>query len=757
MQTKLFIDAFKHLIIVSLSTLLIACGGGGSGGGSSSSSSFNTTEFQANYALAQIGALTAYNGSGTGSGVTVAVLDTGIDQTHTDLSANISGSSSAVGSISTGLQDTDGHGTNVAGIIGAVRNDTGTHGVAFSSTILAVKIGESSASFADMAAGIDYAVANGAKVINISFTSTSVSSTVVTALQSAVDAGVMIVQASGNSGSSESSQHARLSNCSSTVDCSGFGVTFDAKSLMLAVGSVGTSNAISSFTNLAGDTASAYLVAPGESIVTTALNGGTTSVSGTSFSAPHVAGAAALLLQRFPSLTTTQVVALLLSSATDLGSSGTDTTFGVGLLNLAAAFSAQGASVVPLTSSVKGSSSSLDTSKIALGTAFGNALSQYSFMQRAIILDAYERAYQVDLRNRIESSSSDLTVLPFLSNDGFQNISMPMPKGLSLNINVNSMESMSRNERQSAFMSEDDSPVSPSDRIGSLRFSAELDKNTNVNVGHRASTMMMFGDTISQQANDGLFFNSGWTASPQLALLGQGNSLMMAQNLSPETKLDFGIHNSNGFSTSSVSGAGQLAQAQLSHKTKSGLGLGMSTGVVSENETLFSSSSTGAFGTTARNNSLFVSLSSSWKLSDKTNLFGTFTEISAKPAFSGDSLFSNWERVYANSFSVGVSTRSSFVENDRLGLAVGQPLRVHRSGADLTIPVGRDVDGNILQESHHVDLSPTGRQTDIRLAYNRKIGDYSTLSSFATLSLQPGHDKDANPETAVGVKWGLKF
>jgi hypothetical protein len=752
----MFSHFWKHITGLALIFSLAACGGGGGGG--SSTSSFNTTEFKANYALAQIGALTAYDNSGSGSGITVAVLDTGIDENHTDLKANINGSSSTVGSIATGLQDTNGHGTQVAGVIGAVRNDTGTHGTAFSSSILAFKISnDGTATGSDMAAGIDAAVAANVKVINISFSSATVDTTVVTALQKAVDAGIIVVHASGNDGNSESNQHARLSNCDSTNNCSGFGVTFDAKDLMLAVGSVGSTNAISSFTNKAGDTSSAYLVAPGESIVTTALNGGTTTVSGTSFSAPQVAGAAAVLLQRFPSLTTAQVVALLLSSATDLGTSGTDTTFGKGLLNLKAAFSAQGVSSIAMTSSVKGASVSLDASMIKLGAAFGNALSQYNFMQRAIILDAYERAYVVDLRNRLESGKSDLTVSSFLSNDDFQNVSMPLPQGLSLDMRVNSKDSSNEATRRHDFISGVESVISPTDRIGSLKFSAELDKNTNVNIGHDASAMMMFGDVTSQQANGGLFFNSGWTASPQLALLGQGNSLMMARNLSPETRLDFGVHNSKGFSENSDSGAGQLAQAQLSHKAKNGFGFGLSAGVVSENETLFSSSSSGAFGTTDRNNSQFVSLSSSWKLGDNTRLFGTYTEISAKPSFSGDSLFSSWERVYANAFSVGISTRSSFVENDQLGLAVGQPLRVRQSGADLTIPVGRDLDGNVLQETHHVDLSPTGHQTDIRLAYNRNIGDNSTLSSFATLSLQPGHDKDASPEKAVGIKWGLKF
>lgn len=66
---------------------------------------------------------------------------------------------------------------------------------------------------------------------------------------------------------------------------------------MIAVGASDATNTLAAFSDRAGDTASAYIVAPGVGIVTTALGGGTTSVTGTSFSAPHVSGEIALLLQ----------------------------------------------------------------------------------------------------------------------------------------------------------------------------------------------------------------------------------------------------------------------------------------------------------------------------------------------------------------------------------------------------------------------------------------------------------------------------
>ena len=92
-----------------------------------------------------------------------------------------------------------------------------------------------------------------------------------------------------------------------------------------------------------------------------------------------------------------------------------------------------------------------------------------------------------------------------------------------------------------------------------------------------------------------------------------------------------------------------------------------------------------------------------------------------------------------------------------MGISLGQPLRVRKSNADVTLPVGRDLSGNVLQETQRVDLAPTGRQIDIQLAYSLKIGIQSDISSFATLSLQPGHDQSGDPEFAMGFKWRREF
>ena len=155
-----------------------ACGGGGGGGGSGTTTQgFNTAEFQFNYGLGNINALAVYGGGFSGAGQTIAIIDTGIDVDHPDLIANIAAASTdIVSGDPTFLNDVDGHGTQVAGVAAAARNGFGGHGVAFNAQILAIRADaaaiciDTSCGFddADLAAAVDFAVAQGADVINMS-------------------------------------------------------------------------------------------------------------------------------------------------------------------------------------------------------------------------------------------------------------------------------------------------------------------------------------------------------------------------------------------------------------------------------------------------------------------------------------------------------------------------------------------------------------------------------------------------------------
>ena len=327
------------------------------------SQSFETTEYLASTGLNNIHASTAYARGGTGAGVTIAIIDTGVDRYHTDLDGNIvggvdivdgtlEGTSVTAGTTSGDGNDTndgnasDGHGTHVAGIAAGERNGVGTMGVAYNAGILAIKATDPSTgtfNANDIADAIDYARLQGAKVINMSLGFSgpvSVPNQITAAMVRAINAGVVIVAATGNSALSDPAFPAS------------FALDATAQGALIAVAATDDSNDIASFSNLAGAVKSFVVTAPGVNITSDAFNGGTTVTSnttvksGTSMAAPHVAGAVAVLTQLYgsgtnSSLSGAEIANLVFSTTTDLGTTGIDSTYGRGLIDLDKATQAQ--------------------------------------------------------------------------------------------------------------------------------------------------------------------------------------------------------------------------------------------------------------------------------------------------------------------------------------------------------------------------------------------------------------------------------
>ncbi|HEY8472918.1 MAG TPA: S8 family serine peptidase [Natronosporangium sp.] len=260
----------------------------------------------------QIGAPTAWQAGYTGEGVTVAVVDTGIDETHPDLAGRVTAARDFTG---TGSDDTQGHGTHVASTIAGSGAASGGRyqGVAPDAALLDAKvcIGRSCPESL-IIAGIEWAAEQGAKVVNMSLSGPDTPE--LDPLEQAVDNltashGVLFVTAAGNEGDDE------------TV---GSPASADAA---LAVGAVTKSDQLADFSSRGprvGDAAiKPDVTAPGQDIV--AARSSTSGIgdpanpyatlSGTSMATPHVAGAAAILAQQSPTATPAQLKAVLMASA----------------------------------------------------------------------------------------------------------------------------------------------------------------------------------------------------------------------------------------------------------------------------------------------------------------------------------------------------------------------------------------------------------------------------------------------------------
>src|SRR3989338_10703061 len=262
--------------------------------------------------------------SNTADTVKVGVIDTGISNTHSDLIKNIKGGVNTINSRKS-WNDDNGHGSHVAGIIGASNNSVGVVGVAPDVDLYAIKVlnAQGSGYLSDIIEGIDWAIARNMDVVNMSLGTSSDVQSFHDAVIRAKNAGVVVVAAAGNSGGS---------------------VIFPAAyTEVIAVAATDVNNQIAYFSSRGPEV---DLSAPGVSIYSTYKGTGYATLSGTSMAAPHVTGSIALLLYKSfstPSVCDTitidrscnpdEIQSKLKSSAVDLGTSGFDNIFGWGLVD----------------------------------------------------------------------------------------------------------------------------------------------------------------------------------------------------------------------------------------------------------------------------------------------------------------------------------------------------------------------------------------------------------------------------------------
>jgi thermitase len=258
-------------------------------------------------------------GSGGSPNIVIAIVDTGVDDTHPDLASKIVGEYSYVGTIKDGF----GHGTHVAGIAAAATdNQIGIAGMCPNCKILSVKVldDQGSGYISNVASGITYAASHGARVISLSLGGSGHTETLHSALDYAIANNALPICAMGNNGSSSNTPEPGYWH-----DC-------------LSVIATDQTGARASFSNFG---TKADVAAPGVAILSTMPTYPVTltttygysmnydALSGTSMATPMVSGIAGLVLSRNPSLTPAQVAGIIEASSGDGVSWVPNLAFGV--------------------------------------------------------------------------------------------------------------------------------------------------------------------------------------------------------------------------------------------------------------------------------------------------------------------------------------------------------------------------------------------------------------------------------------------
>ncbi len=675
----------------------------------------------------------AWEDGATGNGVTVAVVDSGISSTQADLQGRISAASiDVVAGRNTPYVADDSHGTLVSGVIASNFNGLGTIGVAYQSTILSIRADVSDCddentevcfSSSDLVRALDYAVDNGVKIINMSLGGEGrLGAAFEAALLRAVNAGAVIVASSGNDGESNPGWPARYA-----IDPRFAGS-------VIAVGSHNVQDVMSDFSNRAGVTQTAYISAPGEDVLTGCNGTICYRVNGTSFSAPHVAGALALLLDAFPNLSARQALAILIDTARDAGDAGPDIVYGRGLLDLQRAFAPVGASMTRLSDG---------TSIIAeqepgsfIGGAFGDAFARQDAL-KTVLFDAYERMFAVNLGSAYPTAPErSYQAAPFEpSRTATQ--SMTIPGGGRLNLIASLPQATPEPiaprydlTRQPWLGDEPRQEAMVAFEMGRLGFSAWQGR------GGAASP-----------------FESG--AGDDFAALAQADHAV--RGVVRLGSLAFSAENGGGDRRMPLrqveEDASTYTRASLAWRGHEG-GLAFSVGQLDERL-----GPLGAFMPSSSDFAMpaqttFYALGGDWRLSRWARLIGEGGLASTDM----DGRFLTMDRAAISSnWRIGILGDCRAL-CDQLSFTVSQPLRVERgvfSAYLADVPV--DYFDPLTFSRRTFSATPSGRQIDFTLGARRRLADGSTLTVTGVASREPRHVANAAPAVALIGAWRRTF
>lgn len=630
-------------------------------------------------------------------------------------------------------------------IAAAGKNNNGIVGIAYDATIMAIRtdepgscVSEDGCSFGDVSDAIDWAVDHGATVINISLGGAFATPAEIAAVERAANAGIVVVVSAGNDGGVLPDRFPR------SLAAEGFGN-------VIIVGSVDSSGNISDFTDKAVGSSQYYMTALGEEVLVN-LPDGNWLVSGTSFSAPQVAGAVALLKQAFPTLTGQQIVQLLFETAQDVGAPGVDNIYGWGILDIYEAFQPQG--MVTLPDSGLSAMGQHDT-VLAGSPAMGDALATASL--HTVMLDKYERAFAIDLGRSMRGAAVSRRLWGAVGGE-------------------RRFHSIASGKASLAFTVDRSARLAPgSDRASQLTMTQEEAQQARVlaaRVALRVAPDTQLGITYAESP-DGLVAMMRGQDRPAF-MIAQGpegdEGIFRRSDVSFALRQQIG---SWGLTLSAESGVAlsgaelDLARAGYPQRTQDGVrgismaldrrfgAFGTTLGIswMGEDRTILGARFHDSLGGGA--DTVFLDAGASWMLGENWRLGAALR--SGWTFAGGSSLIASGSRLTSRAWSLDLERRGVFSQDDRLAIRFAQPLRVEGGSLRLDLPVAYSYAS--LSPSYGtriLSLSPEGRELMGELAWRGPLwGGWGSASLF--YRREPGHYSFVPDDAGVALRWSADF
>ncbi len=685
-----------------------------------------------------------------GGGITVAVLDDGVDFSHPELD----GASFAL----SGDQSSAEHGTAVAGVIAARRDGQGMHGVAYNANLVGMggdlsfdRFAASIASAAGLTrtyGNVDSDPAASSHIMNMSAVAVNFPSvpSFTAAMQDAAGAGRIMVTALGNcgaggpecqdNGDSDGGLGPLGAPATNVADpgIAGFGI---------AVGSLnldGTGRAAHS--NTCGPVSRYCVFAPGETVPTTSAGGGYRTATGTSFAAPYVSGAAAVVWGAFPNKSGDEIVERLLSTADRTGVFADAETFGRGKLDLGAAMSpvgftslsVEGRGMVPVAGSF-----------VDLPPGFG-AERAAAALSDVVVHDEQMFPFLQDLSAAFRprrSVSATGALDGFLSSLG-RSSRVSLPGGGASVAFAMADEPVGREDGRD--------PGPRNGDVETWRLQLRPTADLEIGFGRGQAATGSSNGFVAERVGRAMLRDG---VGPFAAFAGAGPALGVDWRLDGATSLDFAGREGDGRLGSSRA---SLASFGVTRRLGDDLVLGARYGALREDGSLLGIRPAGAFGGISGASTRFVDVSASGRAGENLTLFtGASLGRTGGAARDGRSLVSRWQGSRAESFVIGGELEGLWLPSDRLVVTASSPFRARGAAVRVAVPVAEVADGVVRRETRSIDLTPSGREARLQFVYGTGERRGVSLSLGGYVRAWPGHDASADPELAVAARLGAGF
>ena len=469
----------------------------------------------------------------------------------------------------------------------------------------------------------------------------------------------------------------------------------------VAVVAIRPEGEIAEFSNRCGIAAEFCLAAPGDEVRVSYFGPhpefgpgfrGVGVGGGTSYAAPMVTGGLALMKQYFRGqLSNVDLLARLLETANRSGLYADAAIYGRGLMDLAAATSPVGEPVVAMGGRVEGAGAVIYETSLQVGLAFGDAFAPSLANREIAAFDTLGAPFWYDLGSLVAGVAKPSLVERFRD---FQRISTSDPLGSpAIPIRIPLLESAGE----------------PQGAVPALHLA-----KSGAPAAAKASHFALAGRSLVA-------------------------TLPVTANLS-----------ATALTTEGLAGQEPASGAALAWRAPEAP-LGLRVGWLGERHTLLGSASEGAFGDLVAN-AVFAGIDADTELG-QWRIGGT-AEIGTVNAQTRDGLFDEFSSLATSAFALHATRQNS--DGDEIRVSLAQPLRVEDGQALLTIPAGRTMAGEVVRSAVTLDAEPGGRQVDLALQWQRPL-KLGKLRLGATLSREPGHSRNADPELILLSDWRLAF